>query len=78
MFGRRFGNCPMILIGFTSNEDGSANANNERIWFERAKENKLIKKMEYINDYTNKELDRVKKSKEKTIFVEHYGGGKEE
>lgn len=78
MYGRRFTGCPMVLIGFTSNEDGSANAHNERIWFERAKENKLITKMEYINDYTNKELDRVKKSKEKTIFVEHYGSGKEE
>lgn len=77
MFGRRFSNCPLILIGFTSFEDGSANAHNERIWFERTKENKQFKTMEKINDWTTKELERQRRAKEKTIFVEHYGEGKE-
>lgn len=71
--GKRFTDCKQIYFGLTSHIDGSTNPHNERLMFEKSKENTYIGQMEDQLDSVYKELRRGKKEKEKTIFVKNGG-----
>jgi hypothetical protein len=71
--GKRFTDCKTILFGLTSHIDGSTNPHNERLMFEKSKQNTYIKQMEDERDSLYKELRRKNKEKEKTIFVKNSG-----
>jgi hypothetical protein len=71
--GKRFTDCKTILFGLTNHIDGSTNPRNERVMFQKSKENAYINQLEKTIDKLYKEKRRENKEREKTVYVKPAG-----